>query len=239
VQTYFALKKPLVFFAAFSFAFAASAANTEPAFEKTRKRLEVADVSLNKAYKSLCSELDKEKLAELRKQQRAWLEYRDFRSESMLRFNGIKADNPKTTVVYWETMADLTEERTEFLHIYTGKNAPKEITGEYGDCYSGDLQLEETKNGIVFSIVVVRGASAHTGEISEIARYEGDKAFYKEQHVEPNENRAPCELTFTFIDKHIVKIEGKNTEYYHGFGAYFDGLYFKIAKLKEPIKLEH
>lgn len=55
--------------------------------------------------------------------------------------------------------------------------------------------------------------------------------------MEPGEDREPCELTFTFSKGHIVKIEGKNTEYYHGARAYFTGTYFKIGKLEKPIDL--
>jgi hypothetical protein len=35
-----------------------------------------------------------------------------------------------------------------------------------------------------------------------------------------------------------VKLEGKNTEYYHGTRAYFVGTYFKVAKLDKPVDLK-
>ena len=97
--------------------------------------------------------------------------------------------------------------------------------------------MEETKEAVAFSINVVRGPTWHTGELTGIAMLKRSAAVYKER-LEAGEDREPCELTFNFVDGHIVKLEGKNTQYYHGARAYFDGTYFKVAKLDKPIDLE-
>ena len=132
----------------------------------------------------------------------------------------------KDRAEYWENKAALTEKRVEFLRVYSGVAVTKGISGEYCDFFDGDLHLDETKNGIAFSFTVVRGPSAHTGEISGIATRRGEIAIYMER-VAAKEDRKPCQLIFTFINGHIVKVEGKNTDYYHGMGASFDGLYYK------------
>ena len=198
---------------------------------KARSRFEAADAELNKAYKALSGELDKEKLAELRGLQREWLAYRDWRAESLPEVDG--AGTGKSSVEYWDTMRLLTEARTAILRVYTGKNVPPGISGEYGDCYGGELRLEEKKDGIAFSISVVRGPTSSTGDISGMALKKDGQAHFKEK-LEPGETGSPCEITFTFIDGHIVKVEAKNAEQYLGNNARFDGRYYKTGKLKEP-----
>ncbi|MGB8352324.1 MAG: lysozyme inhibitor LprI family protein [Chthoniobacteraceae bacterium] len=229
--------KIMVLFAVLTLGVTIVKADDKPSLAQARKQFDAADKVLNTAYKGTCAELDKVKIGELRQKQRDWLEYRDFMAEAFPQFNGVQTDTPKQTPDYWQMMTDLSKERTEFLHAYSGENVPSGISGEYSDSHQGDLELEETKAGIVLSLFVVRGAHAHTGDVSGNAHLKGDQAFFKD-HPDPVENRVPCELTFTFIDGHIVKIEGKNTDYYHGMGVSFDGMYYKTGKLKKSIKLE-
>lgn len=201
-------------------------AGSKPTLEEARKQFDVADALLNKAYKSVCAELSKEQMVALRGRQREWIQYRDQKAESLLWFNGVKTDEPKERAEYWTYKASLTEDRVEFLRVFTGAAVSKGISGKYRDFWDGDLSLEETKMGIVFSMSVIRGPSAHGGEISGVAQRKGDKAVYREV-VEKGADRKACEITFSFIDGHIVKVSGKNTDYYHGMGVSFDGLYFK------------
>ena len=142
------------------------------------------------------------------------------------RFNGVQPDTPKNSPEYWQYETSLTKSRTEFMRVYSGAGVSKGIAGDYSDFFDGDLHLDETAKGITFSLMVVRGHAAHTGEISGVATRHGDRAIYKEA-VPAGESRPACEITFTFIDGHIVKIESKNADYYQGAGAYFDGLYYK------------
>ena len=213
----------------FSLTIAMAVAQPTPPLNQARKQFERADAVLNETYASVCAALNKTQIAELRNRQRDWIQYRDQKAESLLWFNRVKTDEPKESPEYWSYMTSLTEDRVEFLRVYSGAAVPKGISGEYRDFFDGDLSLEETKKGIAFSFMVVRGHSAHTGEISGVAIRKGDKAIYKEI-VEHGGNRKACEITFSFIDGHLVKVEGKNTAYYCGMGAYFDGLYFKTKK---------
>lgn len=203
---------------------------------QAKQRFAAADADLNKTFQEVRSKLSGNALTDLRDRQREWLKHRDYMAADQPRQNGFEGSDFKQSPDYWEAMADLTKERTQFLRAAFDRTLPKGITGVYQDSYGGALQLEETAQGIVFSINVVRGPTTHTGGLTGVATRKGNGAVYKEK-IEPAEDRKPTELTFTFVDGRIVKITGKNTEYYHGARAYFDGTYFKVAKLDKPIDL--
>ena len=204
--------------------------------EQAKQRFAAADADLNKAFQEVRSNLSGSALTDLRGRQREWLKHRDYMASDQPRQNGFEGSDFKQSPDYWETMADLTKSRTEFLRAAFDSTLPKGIPGVYQDSYGGALQLEETPEGIVFSINVVRGPTTHTGGLTGVATRKGNGAVYKEK-IEPREDRKPTELTFAFVDGHTVKLTGKNTEYYHGARAYFDGTYFKVAKLDKPIDL--
>jgi uncharacterized protein YecT (DUF1311 family) len=217
--------------------FAASAARGEDEaakLEQAKQRFAATDADLNKAFQETRSKLSGSALIDLRDRQREWLKHRDYMASDQPRQNGFEGSDFKQSPDYWEAMADLTKERTAFLRAAFDSSLPKGMTGVYQDSYGGALQLEETAQGLVFSLNVVRGPTTHTGGLTGVATRKGSSAIYKEK-IEPPEDRKPCELTFAFTDGHIVKITGKNTEYYHGARAYFDGTYFKVAKLDKPI----
>jgi len=218
--------KTIAICAVYALATLAALADVTPTLEKARQRCQEADALLNKTYKSTCDELSKEQALKLRELQRAWWQSRDEKAESSLSFNGIHTDKPKESVEYWQYKASLTEERREFLRVYSGRAIARGISGEYSDFSGGNLRLKETKKGITFSLTAVRGPAAHTGEISGTATRHGDGAIYTEI-VAPEEGRKACEITFTFVDGHIAKVTGKNTDYYGGAGVIFDGTYFK------------
>jgi uncharacterized protein YecT (DUF1311 family) len=204
--------------------------------EQAKQRFAAADAELNKAFQEVRSKLSGSALIDLRDRQREWLKHRDYMASDQPRQNGFEGGDFKLSPDYWEAMADLTKERTQFLRSAFDSTLPKGITGVYQDSYGGALQLEETAEGIVFSIIVVRGPTTHTGGLTGVAARKGGGAVYKEK-IEPPEDRKPTELAFAFVDGHIVKLTGKNTEYYHGARAYFDGTYFKVAKLEKSIDL--
>ncbi|MEY2489538.1 MAG: hypothetical protein QOC70_1480 [Verrucomicrobiota bacterium] len=202
--------------------------------EQARQRFGAADADLNKTFQELRGKLRGNALNDLRDRQREWLKHRDYIASDQPRQNGFEGSDFKQSPDYWEAMADLTQDRATFLRAAFNPALPKGITGVYQDSQGGALQLEETTQGIVFSINVVRGPTTHTGGLNGVAALKGSVAVYKEKGAE---DRKPCELTFAFSDGHIATVTGKNTEYYHGARAYFDGTYFKVAKLDKPIDL--
>jgi hypothetical protein len=184
----------------------------------------------------LAEKLPADEFKELREHQRKWLEHRNYIAADEPRQHLYRGDDPKQSEHYWDAMAILTKTRVEFLQASFDDALPKGISGTYEDSYGGFLDLEEKGDGVVFAIEVVRGPTSHTGSLAGIATLKDGVAVYKEQ-VKPGEEREPCELTFAFSKGHIVKIEGKNTEHYHGARAYFTGTYFKISELEKPIDL--
>ena len=189
-----------------------------------------ADAELNRVYKAVCKEIGEEKAKALRDLERGWLGFRDGMAEARPHFEGVDAKDPKQTTMYWEAMAELTRERTEFLRVYSGKGIAKGPAGDYFDCFGGEVELKEVAGGIAFKIEVARGPTAHIGEIEGVAVLKGDRAEFVEvlkAEDKADPNRKPCKLAFTFSEGHIVKIEGENTSYYHGARAFFDGTYYK------------
>lgn len=205
--------------------------------EQAKHRFALADAELNKTFEALREKLGGDEFRDLRDRQRKWIGYRDYMASDQPRQNGFEGSDPKKSPDYWKASADLTEERSRFLRASFDPSLPKGISGVYQDSLGGELRLEETKEGVAFSINVVRGPTSHTGGLTGMAMLKGGAAVYQEQ-LETGEDRRPCELTFNLVDGHIVELEGKNTEYYHGARAYFVGTYFKVAKLDKPIDLK-
>jgi uncharacterized protein YecT (DUF1311 family) len=205
--------------------------------QKAKGNFAAADADLNKTFQTLRKKLPADEFKELRDQQRKWLDHRDYMSADQPRQNGFRGNDPKQSGDYWDSMAELTKARTEFLRASFDSSLPKGITGAYEDSYGGSLNLEERADGVAFQIEVVRGPTTHTGGLAGLATLKDGVALYKEK-VDPGEDREPCELTFSFSKGRVVKVDGKNTEHYHGMRAYFVGTYFKVAKLDKPIDLD-
>jgi uncharacterized protein YecT (DUF1311 family) len=191
---------------------------------RAKKRWQEADAILNARYESLRREVSQERFAELRQLQRKWLDYRDF----MAKYQPPSEEESKfpleQSVDYWNSMEDLTRTRLEFLRAWLGKEVEPGIIGTYGDFEGGSLVLQQTAEGLEFQLEVVRGRNAHTGEISGVARLEGQKAFFTDAERSSGEPSSG-KLTFTFVGKHQVKVEEENTSSYGGTGVYFAGDY--------------
>jgi uncharacterized protein YecT (DUF1311 family) len=228
---------PILLLVALAAPAAARGADNRATLAAARSKFTKQDAALNTVYKTVIATLDKTGAAQLRKDESDWLKYRDDLSENAPHFNGHgDPDDPKTTPDYWDMMKSLTEERVGFLRAWTGRDVPPGITGEYSDCHGATLDLEETKSGIKFDLTAVRGPSAHNGEITGVIHPKGDTARFVEQldtTISPAE--PPCELTFTFIGGHIVKVAQKGRDPDAGMGVYYDGAYYKIGKLKKHL----
>lgn len=201
--------------------------------QRARARFAKADAALNAQYAATRAEVGKAGVTKLRALQRDWIGHRDYRAE----WGDHQGVPVEELTSYWEIMLSQTVERIAFLRIYSGVGQPKGITGQYRDAYGGTLELEQTKEGLKFTVEVVRGPTSHEGSLAGVAKLQGDKATYKER-VEKGEDRAPAELFFSFREGHIVEVTGKNTSYHHGARASFDGEYYKAGKLEKPIDVE-
>lgn len=212
-----------------SLGIAAARADDDPALAQARAKFETAEALLKTTLKETSAGLEKAKAAALQKKEAAWEEFRDARSAALARTSaGGQLEKPKLSAAYWEAMATYTQMRVDFLRLYTGKTASKGITGEYKDAYDGDLEVEETKEGINFTLSVVRGNAALPGQISGAAVKKGDTARFKQQ-FEPGQKGKPCELVFTFSEGHIAKIEEVSPDPDVEAGVHYDGEYYKTS----------
>jgi len=200
--------------------------------EEAQQQFNAVDVKLNKAYQAIRAELTPAQFSELQKLQREWLSYRDEKAKQLLWFNErIAEDTPQqceTHAEYWRYKTTLTKDRVEFLQIYSGKDVPEGITGAYQDFHDGNLQLTKTKDRILFQMFVVRGPTAHTGEIEGVAELKGNVGVYRAL-VPDDPEKKWCEITFAFKDGHMIEVRTKNAQYYGGMGVYFDGTYYKTC----------
>ncbi len=100
-----------------------------------------------------------------------------------------------------------------------------DINGIYDDAFGGTLTISDaTEVTFAFEMTVVRGPTAHIGEIAGVAQIAGETATFIDTNEEAFIDGNPCRLTFTF-EGDWIKVTGENTHYYHGARAYFDGTY--------------
>ena len=124
-----------------------------------------ADRALNEAWTAMKKALPDNIFAELKAQQRAWLESRDRRAlESSPTPND--AAEAKRSAAYWQTAASLTEARTQWLRRLADKEDDP-LTGLWTDGNGGNLEIVERKEKLFFVFHVVRGRALHIGVLPE------------------------------------------------------------------------
>jgi hypothetical protein len=143
---------------------------------------------------------------------------------------------------YWMALADATWGRGLLLLAASGLEAGEGMMGTYIDGHGGWLEVlvvggDGAAAALDFSITVVRGPTAHTGQLAGLAEFQdpaaGDVALFVDEDEEAFWEGKPAKVRFGF-DGHSVKVDAENTHYYHGARAYFDGVYFKLpAGLEE------
>jgi len=194
-----------------------------------------ADADLNQTWAGLKKTLTPGAFAKLLELQRQWLAYRDDLALSPA-YSGAPSGEKEArqSAEYFDTAAQLTEERTAWLKAY-GEPLPNgSLTGLWNDSHGGYLQIIEKPGALLFSIQVVRGRTAHTGELSGTAKWKSPKGSYSDKGLVPDKAEETT-LEFT-LTGNILEITGTNTGYYHGMRAYFDGTYLRIGDLSEEDK---
>lgn len=191
-----------------------------------KKRYEAADTALNALYSKVISG-NPERAKELRKLQRDWIWYRD----DMAAFG--PEDPKEKSPTYWSQMATQTAVRIGFLKAWSGAlEVNDSISGTYSDFRGGNAVIDTKKAKLKFQIEVVRGPSSHLGQIEGTASLKGTKGEYSDG------KNPPALLRFSFQPNHVLRIEGENTEEYHGARAYFDGTYYKVSDDAEMEEFE-
>jgi uncharacterized protein YecT (DUF1311 family) len=189
-----------------------------------------ADRTLNEAWTAIKKALPEKIFAELKAQQRGWIESRD---RAALESSPHPKDpaEAKRSAAYWETAASLTETRAQWLRRLAD-NEDDPLTGLWTDGNGGNLEIVERteKQTLFFVFHVVRGHGPDVGVIAGAAHWNSPLGWFSDKGRDADK---PEETNLAFIEKERhLEVTGANTSHYHGAHAYFDGAYYKIAPLE-------
>lgn len=193
-----------------------------------------ADKALNDAWAAAKKALDESEFAELQMKQRQWVLYRDDRARGEERH---KSDaDAKKSPDYWETAAELTQARADWLRGRIRNDTDPVLTGLWIDSYGGTVEVVQEKDRLLFVIEVVRGPTFHTGSLAGVATWNDPLGWFSDKG---RDKEKPEETNVAFIRRgFVLELIGANTSYYHGARAYFDGEYCKTGDLDAKAKAE-
>lgn len=207
--------------------------------QQAKAEFEKADKALNEAWAAAKKALSEPEFNQLKEEQRAWVEYRDYLARSPM-YTGAEAhdelalDAPE----YLHAAAGLEEMRTEWLKGLMREWKPEEaLTGRWTDSYGGLIEVVETEGRLHFVIQCVRGPTSHVGGLSGIASWNAGLGWFSDKGRD-KEKTDETNLCFILRDRKL-EVVGANTGYYHGVRAYFGGEYVKTGALspKEQAKV--
>jgi uncharacterized protein YecT (DUF1311 family) len=184
-----------------------------------------ADRNLNDAWMAVKKVMPDKVFAELKAQQRTWIEGRDRQAKEASGAGDVKA-----SAAYWERAAKLTEERAEWLRRRANNEADP-LTGVWSDGNGGLLEILDRKNHLIFAFHIVRGRGDDVGFLAGTATWNTSIGWFSDKGRDP-EKTDETNISFAERDGHLEVI-GANTSHYHGHHAYFDGSYYRIAPLTE------
>jgi uncharacterized protein YecT (DUF1311 family) len=203
--------------------------------KRAQRRYDEADAWLNEIYRQAKEKLAPGSFADLKKREAEWITYRDYFAEQSAEISANAESLPKE-VARLQNLRDLTTARIKFIRSLFDNSLPAGISAVYHDEYGGELDLEKDHKGIKFRLSVVRGPTAHTGDVSGRVVLKNRGGIYRDP--DPSEGEPPAEIKFSILDDRRVEIKARNDSYLHGARAYFDGVYFKSGPLTESIELE-
>jgi uncharacterized protein YecT (DUF1311 family) len=192
-----------------------------------------ADGALNEAWAAVKKTLPEPAFSELQIKQRDWMKFREDRARGANRENN--EPEGKLTAAYYETAAELTQTRVDWLlgRIRKGDDS---LTGVWVDSFGGTIEIVQEKERLLFTIEVVRGSTFHTGSLAGIASWNWPLGWFSDKG---HDKAKTDETNLVFIQGgNVLKVIGANTSYYHGARAYFDGEYCKSGSLDEKQKAE-
>ena len=202
---------------------------------RAQRRYEAADAWLNEIYLCAKQNLPTGSFVDLKTREAAWIAYRDYFAEQSAGIDA-NAESLPEEIVRLQVLRELTMSRIKFIHSLLNNSLPAGVNAVYHDEYGGELDLEEDGHGIKFRLSVVRGPTAHTGDVSGRVILRNGRGIYRDP--QPLEGEKPAEIIFQILDHRRVEIKARNDGYLHGARAYFDGVYFKSGPLTESIELD-
>jgi uncharacterized protein YecT (DUF1311 family) len=215
---------------------ATTAAEQEKApltLKQAKAEFEKADRELNDAWAAVKKAMSAEEFAPLKDEQKAWLEYREHMAHSPAR-TGEPAEpgqrGKQFSPEYYEEATALTQDRAAWLRGVVAEWKDEDsVSGVWSDSYGGEMQVAVEKKKLYFSIDVVRGPTAHVGEIAGVASWNEPLGWFTDKGRDKDK---PDETNLAFISENRrLRVVGANTSYYHGARAYFDGTYVRTRLL--------
>lgn len=207
---------------------------TSPAEEEKPKTLAdakaafaKADKALNAAWAAAKAALSEPEFAALQMKQRDWVKYRDDGARGEDR-NMTDAEAKKSPE-YYETAAEMTQSRADWLRGRVKNDTDPVITGVWSDSFGGTLEIVQEKERLHFVLGVVRGPTLHIGSLAGVATWNDPLGWFSDKGREKEKTE---ETNLAFVRRgFVLEIIGANTSHYHGARAYFDGDYCKVAEL--------
>jgi len=192
-----------------------------------QQEYEVADAELNRVYRQVRRAIPPEEREALRQDERLWIEYKENVCGFQREITGM--GDPSGERAYWECLRDMTRERIRYLQAWTGAGVSPGLDGEYSDGLGGSLYVRPGSDPATheFELLVVRGPTAHIGEVRGNIRVENQQAEFRETEECPEPPDKCCRLTFSFTGRR-VRIQAEHCEYLRGVRAYFAGEYLKV-----------
>lgn len=223
-----------------------------------KRHFQRVDDQLNRVYRHLSKQLPEPIRTDLRDNSRGWVQAKEY-------YCGFQSEiDPRATPVQRKisllacTSAFIMD-RTDYLRRAFGRDGvnSRVYTGAYGDGYSGDLDLKalgprrpgsdgKARQKYKFAMQVVRGPTAHIGEIDGevevVSRKDGElyglfaeradcPAIQPAIEQTPGGKRPCCRIEFRLSQTkgfRQVDIKEHSCGDYHGARAYFDGVYRKV-----------
>ncbi len=208
--------------------------STAAQLTEARKKFAVADAALNVAWKPLKAKLSAGQFAEVLKQQRLWIPYRDEMAAASaaggVPFAEVAAMQQCAEFEIYR--ADMSYSRTKVLQALV---APANSTwsGVYEDSFGGTISIDARADGLHFMIDVVRSSTFHTGRIVGVARLKGETAIFRsttEDFSTDAEDTLSVVVTFS-RDGSQLAVVAENAQNFGGMRAYFDGSYVRVGGL--------
>ncbi|MGF1655588.1 MAG: hypothetical protein ACFCU3_01275 [Verrucomicrobiales bacterium] len=132
---------------------------------------------------------------------------------------------------YWRTLAENRSQQAQLIRAALGQVYAGSPWGSWRDGHGGFFEITEGPEAgeLSFQVFVVRGPTAHVGELSGVAKFETpERAVWTDDDTASHIDGVAARLTFDFED-HVLRVGAENTSFYHGARAYFDGTYFFVG----------
>lgn len=180
-----------------------------------------SDRILNSTYKDIKSKLNPTEQKELISVQRDWILYRDSICEGPL--YSYDTSGLETLICKLQS----TDDRIGYLRTVWKKGSfPDTPVGEYLDGFGGNLRIiKVSENKFEFSMEVVRGPTAHIGEVSGQWQTKLNVKWRWKSEAECQDTDMECCILEFKSSQAKIEVKEISCQYYHGARAYFDGVY--------------